>query len=143
VGDRPPVSSGEQVRRVLLDTSVVIAPPEAGIASLAEQAAVSAITIAELEYGVGAAADPLERQRRRRRLQRTVDVLEVISFDIGIAESYGLMANMLRAGGRNPRPRRHDLLIAATAERHGLSLATRNIEDFRMLDRVLHVIEVR
>ncbi len=48
-----------------------------------------------------------------------------------------------RAGWRNPRARRHDLLIAATAERHGLSLATRNIEDFRMLDRVLHVIEVR
>ena len=130
-------------RQVLLDTSVVIAPPAAGIASIADVVTVSAITVAELEYGVGAASDPVERQRRRRRLQLVVDAIEVIPFDLATAVSYGLLANVIRAAGRDPRPRRLDLLIAATAERNGLSLATRNAADFRHLERVLHVVEVR
>ena len=129
-------------RRVLLDTSVVIAPPSSGLASIADLVAVSAITAAELEYGIGAAADPVERQRRRRRLQLVVDTLAVIPFDSAVAESYGLLANLVRKAGRDPRPRRLDLLIAATAERHGLSLATRNVTDFRHLESVLHVVGV-
>lgn len=129
-------------RQVLLDTSVVIAPPPAGLASIADFVAVSAITVAELEYGVGAAADPVERQRRRRREQLVVGTFDVLPFDIAVAESYGLLANLVRAAGRDPRPRL-DLLIAATAERHGLSLATRNAADFRYLERVLDLVEVR
>jgi Predicted nucleic acid-binding protein, contains PIN domain len=131
------------VRHVLLDTSVVIAPPSGGVASIADVVAVSAITVAELEYGVGATADPLERQRRRRRLQAVADAVDVILFDLATAESYGVLANMIRTAGRDPRPRRLDLLIAATADRHGLSLATRNPTDFRHLERVLDVIAVR
>ena len=127
---------------MLLDTSVVIAPPAAGLASLARLVAISAITVAELEYGLGAASDPVEQQRRRRRLQVVLGAMDVIPFDSHIAESYGLLANLIRVAGRNPRPRRLDLLIAATAERHGLALATRNAEDFRHLERVLEVIEV-
>ena len=57
-------------------------------------------------------------------------------------QSYGLLANLARTAGRDPRLRRLDLLIAATAERHGLSLATRNAAEFRYLERVLDVIEV-
>lgn len=130
-------------RRVLLDTSVVIAPPTGGLATLAELVAISAITVAELEYGIGAATDPVERQRRRRRLQVVLDAMDVIPFDSAAAESYGILANLVRAVGRDPRPRRLDLLIAATAERHGLSLATRNAADFRHLERVLDVVKVR
>lgn len=130
-------------RQVLLDTSVVIAPPSAGFASIADYVAVSAISVAELEYGVGAAVDLVERQRRRRRLGVVVAEMEVIPFDEAVAESYGLLANLVRAAGRDPRPRRLDLLIGATAERHRLSLATRNAADFRHLARVLDVIEVR
>jgi predicted nucleic acid-binding protein len=130
-------------RQVLLDTSVVIAPPAAGIASIADVVAISAITVAEFEYGVDAAADPVERQRRRRRLQLVVDAIEVIPFDLATAVSYGLLANVIRSAGRDPRPRRLDLLIAATAERNGLSIATRNAADFRHLERVLHVLEVQ
>jgi hypothetical protein len=36
-------------RRVLLDTSVVIAPPGSGLSSIADLVAVSAIAVAELE----------------------------------------------------------------------------------------------
>lgn len=129
-------------RRALLDTSVVIAPPASGLSSIADLVAVSAITVAELEYGIGAATDPAERQRRRRRLQLVVDTFDVIPCDIAVAQSYGVLTNLVRAAGRDPRPRRLDLLIAATAERHGLSLATRNAADFRHLQNVLHVVDV-
>lgn len=130
-------------RHVLLDTSVVIEPPAAGVASIADVVAISTITIAELEYGVGAAADPIERRQRRRRLQVVVDSFDIIPFDLATAESYGVLANVIRASGHNPRPRRLDLLIAATAERHGISIATRNAGDFRHLEKAIDVIEVR
>jgi toxin FitB len=143
MGARISLVTTASARPVLLDTSVVIAPPAAGIASIADVVAVSAITVAELEYGVGAATDPVERQRRRRRLQLVVDAIDVIPFDLATAVSYGLLANVIRTAGRDPRPRRLDLLIAATAERNGLSIATRNAADFRHLERVVHVVEVR
>lgn len=66
----------------------------------------------------------------------------MLPFDADVAESCGLLANVVRRQGRNPRPRRIDLMIAATAVRHRLSLATRNAADFRHLERVLHVIDV-
>jgi predicted nucleic acid-binding protein len=129
-------------RQILLDTSVVIARPLSGLASIADFVTVSVITVAELEYGIGAAADLVERQRRRRREQLVVVPFDIVPFDIAAAESYGLLASLARAAGRDPRPWRPDLLIAATAERHGLSLATRNAADFRYLERVLDVVEV-
>lgn len=129
-------------RHVLLDTCVLIAPPATGFGSVADVVAVSAISVAELEYGVGAAADPIERQRRKRRLQLVVDTFDILPFDLAAAESYGLMTNLVRVANRDPRPRRLDLLIAATAERHGLGLATRNAKDFRYLERVLDIVEV-
>lgn len=130
-------------RKTLLDTSVIIDPPEQGMARFADEVSVSAITVAELHYGVGASADPVQQLRRRQRLQLVLDTYDVLPFDADVAEFYGLLANVVRQAGRNPRPRRMDLLIAATAVRHGFSLATRNGADLRHLERVLAVIDVR
>jgi toxin FitB len=130
-------------RRVLLDTSVIIDPPAQGIASFADEVSVSAVAVAELYYGVGASTDPVQQLHRRQRLQLVLDIYDVLPFDAEVAEFYGLLANIVRQSGRNPRPRRMDLLIAATALRHGYSLATRNGADLRHLQRVLTVIDVR
>ncbi|HEX6404051.1 MAG TPA: PIN domain-containing protein [Pseudonocardiaceae bacterium] len=130
-------------RRVLLDTSVIIDPPAQGIASFADEVSVSAVAVAELYYGVGASTDPVQQLRRRQRLQLVLDIYDVLPFDAEVAEFYGLLANIVRQSGRNPRPRRMDLLIAATALRHGYPLATRNGADLRHLERVLTVIDVR
>ena len=130
-------------RRVLLDTSVIIDPPAQGIASFADEVSVSAVAVAELYYGVGASTDPVQQLHRRQRLQLVLDLYDVLPFDAEVAEFYGLLANIVRQSGRNPRPRRMDLLIAATALRHGYPLATRNGADLRHLERVLAVIDVR
>lgn len=129
-------------RRALLDTSVVIDFPVALVAEVADEVAVSAVTIGELQYGVTAAPDPLTQMYRRRRVQATLDRFEVLSFDVVAAEYYGTLAALVRRHGRNPRPRRMDLQIAATAARHGLKLLTRNGTDFAGLESALDVIDL-
>lgn len=129
-------------RRALLATSVIIDPPAQGIASFADEVSISAVTVAELHYGVGASTDAVVQMHRRQRLQLVLDTYDVLVFDAEAAEFYGLLANIVRQAGRNPRPRRIDLLIAATALRYGFALATRNAADLRHLQRVLTVIDV-
>ncbi|MCU1626278.1 MAG: twitching motility protein PilT [Pseudonocardia sp.] len=129
-------------RRALLDTSVVIDYPANAVAEVADELAISAVTVAELHYGVTAATDPIEQLHRRRRLQLILDLFEVLAFDTAVAEYYGALATAVRNAGRDPRPRRMDLQIAATAARHGLSLLTRNGADFTGLEQALHVVNL-
>jgi len=130
-------------RRILLDTNLIIAPPSGGFASLADEMAISAITVAELEYGAMTESDPLEAHQRAQRLRAAVGTMQVLPFGRDTARGYGLLAAILHAAGRNPRPRRLDLQIAATAVQHGLDLATRNPDDFVHLERALTVIPVK
>lgn len=130
-------------RRALLDTSVLIDPPTAGqISQHADETAVSVIAIGELQYGITAATDPLEQTRRRQRIQNILDQFDVLPFDVPTAEFYGAMVTLIRQQGRNPRARRMDLQIAATAVRHGLLLLTRNIDDFAGLEPALTVVDL-
>lgn len=130
-------------RRALLDTSILIDPPTAPqLGQHADELAVSVITIAELQYGITAAADPLEQTRRRQRIHAVLDQFDVLPFDISTAEYYGALATLVRQHGRNPRPRRMDLQIAATAARHDLKLLTRNGDDFTGLETAITVIDL-
>lgn len=135
------MTAGEP-RRALLDTSVVIDFPAAQVMRIADEVAVSAVTIGELYYGVTAAPDPLAQLHRRRRVQATLDRFEVLPFDVASAEYYGALAALVRRHGRNPRPRRMDLQIAATAARHGVALLTRNGGDFVGLQSALTVVDL-
>lgn len=128
-------------RRALLDTSVLIEPPSAWqVTQHADELAVSVIAIGELQYGITAATDPLEQTRRRQRIQAVLDQFDVLPFDVPTAEYYGALATLVRQHGRNPRARRMDLQIAATAVRHGLLLLTRNIDDFAGLEPALTIV---
>ena len=128
-------------RRALLDTSIIIDFPTARVAQVADEVAVSAVTLAELHYGVTAAADPVMQMYRRQRVQAIIEQFEVLPFDAVTAEYYGALAGLVREHGRNPRPRRRDLQIAASAVRHGLMLLTRNGKDFTGLESALTVID--
>jgi predicted nucleic acid-binding protein len=65
-----------------------------------------------------------------------------LPFDADAARLYGRVFAAVQAAGRNARPRLADLLIAATAAANGLSLFTRNANDFVGLERLLAVKEV-
>lgn len=131
-----------EVRRALLDTSVLIDFPASAVAEEADEVAVSAVTIAELQYGVTAATDLIEQLRRRRLVQTVLGQFEVLPFDVAAAEYYGVLATLVRDQGPSPRPRRLDLQIAATAACHGLTLLTRNGGDFTGLESALTVIDL-
>lgn len=129
-------------RRALVDTSVVINFPADKVGEVADELALSAVTLGELQYGVTAATDPVTQTRRRQRIQAALEQFAVLPFDTPTAEYYGALATLIRRYGRNPRPRRLDLQVAATAARHGLMLLTRNGEDFLGLESALTVVDL-
>ena len=130
---------GASLLRALLDTSVVIDPIGAEIPPGTELA-ISTITVAELGIGVVSARNDEERVRRTIHLQRTRTAFEELPVDGAVAEAYVTTATVMRATGRNHRPRSFDLLIAATALAHDLPIYTRDIGDFTMLR---HLVDVR
>lgn len=126
---------------VLLDTSVVIAPP-ADLPQVAERAAVSTITLAELAGGLGTSSDPVERARRQQRFERLLTTYSPIAYNASAARLYGALCDAVRESGRSPRPRRIDLLIASVAGDLGIPLLTRNPDDFRDIHEIVRVVEV-
>lgn len=99
------------------------------------------VTIAELAYGLHT-PDIMTNAGRQARYRWVVSRFEVIDFDTECAEAYGALAAKVRAAGRDPRPRRFDLLIAAVAVRHGLPLVSRNAGDFATLDDSMTLLAI-
>jgi toxin FitB len=125
--------------RAILDTGVVIATD---IGPLDGELAISAITLAEMHFGVLVAKEREVRAERLRRLlalQRTFDALPL---DDAVAASYGHIAAAIVDAGRQPRARSMDLLIAATAHAHSARLYTRNGADFTGLDNLIEIVTV-
>lgn len=125
--------------RGVLDTSVVIATD---VAPLEGELAISAVTLAELHFGVLVAKRGSIRAERLRRLlllQRTFDALPL---DGAVAASYGQMAAAVVEAGRQPRARSMDFLIAATAHAYSARLYTRNPDDFAGLGDLVDVVAV-
>jgi predicted nucleic acid-binding protein len=100
---------------------------------------VSAISIGELAFGVDSGPDPEVRQKRFRDV---IDRFEILPYGVEEAKLYGVLATLVRASGRNPRPRRLDLQIAATAAAFRVPVLTTNPADFRGMDRLVDVVEV-
>lgn len=125
--------------RAVLDTSVLTG---ADLPRLEGDLAISAVSLAELNYGVLVTADPAVRAERLRRLaglQRRFDALPV---DDEVAASYGELAAAVVAAGRRPRSRATDLLIAATAHAHSARLYTRNASDLAGLEAFVEIVSV-
>ncbi len=125
--------------RGLLDTSVVIDHDLLDPARLPDEAAISAVTLAELAAGPHATSDEQERARRQDRLQWAAATWDPLPFDADAARVYGLVFAAAKAAGRTSRTRLADLLIAATAAANGLPLYTRNPSDFAGLEAILPV----
>lgn len=88
----------------------------------------SVVSVEELAFGVARAPAP-----RRSRLAAWLEALlgsaaAVLDVDLAVARAAGELRAAREASGR--RVAQADMLIAATALVHGLTLATRNRTDF-------------
>jgi hypothetical protein len=123
----------------LYDTSVVIDIETVDLGPyLDATVVVSAVTVGELAHGVGSG----DRDARELRLRRVLAGYEVAPFGVEEAKFYGALADLVRAAGRNPRPRRLDLQIAATAAAARLPLLTMNPADFVGVGTLVDVVPI-
>ncbi|BCQ28428.1 type II toxin-antitoxin system VapC family toxin (plasmid) [Caballeronia sp. NK8] len=83
----------------------------------------SAITYAELEYGVAVCANPA---KERRTLAALIEDIPVAPFDAAAAVAYG----PIREATRERKKDHLDKLIAAHAVALDVALVTNNIKDF-------------
>lgn len=128
--------------RGLVDTNVLILIELLDPDELPVEMAISSLTMAELAAGPHYTDNPDERAQRIERLQNAEALFEPIPFDTRAARRYGQIVSSVLAAGRNPKPRRIDLMIAAIASAHGLPLYTVNPDDFRGLDGLVTLVKV-
>lgn len=108
---------------------------------LAAAAAVSTLTIAELAYGIHH-DDPMVAAAREARYRGVLNEFDPIPYSAEAAHLYGAIAASVRKSGRNPRPRRIDLMLASVAAELGAVLLTRNPNDFAGIGGIAQVIAV-
>lgn len=123
--------------KAILDTSVLIDGPAEPIEG---EIAISAVSIAELHFGVLVARTADQRASRLRRLASIERAFEPLPVDDTVARAYGRLAALVADAGRQPRPRAMDLLIAATAHVHDAQLYTRNAKDLHGLQDLVDIV---
>ena len=127
---------------ILLDTSVVIAFEKGKIdlhAWLASQSAdstsvITSVTISELLYGVERADTAARARMRRTWTDEFIDASTVLDFDEECARIHATIWSGLEACGE--RIGAHDMLIAATALRHNMAVATLNAAEFKRVPKL-------
>jgi predicted nucleic acid-binding protein len=81
---------------------------------------ITAITMAELHQGAGMARDAAARAARTEQLGAAIVGFVPLPFDADAATRYGTLVALTMLAGRDPRPRRMDLMIAAIASSRDL-----------------------
>jgi hypothetical protein len=120
---------------LLLDTSILIG----GRTDPEDEVAISVVSIAELHFGVLVAGSDEARAIRLRRLAVVEEVFDPLPFDATVARECGkLHAAVVQRGGQ-PRRRSFDLVIAATANVHGVPLLTKNAADFKLIEDLVEL----
>ncbi len=125
---------------ILLDTNVVSEPlrltGDVGVlrwidAQILETLYLSAISLAELRFGIAALAPGKRRDTLRASLEQRVVPLfagRILPFDVAAAEAYAVLRARARTQGKAIAPA--DGYIAATAASHSLIVATRDTAPF-------------
>jgi toxin FitB len=120
---------------LLLDTSVLIR----GQTDPEDEVAISAVSLAELHFGVLVAADDEARAIRLRRLAAIESVFDPLPFDAIVARECGRLHAVVAQRGGKPRRRSFDLAIAATANVYGVALLTLDVADFKLIADLVDV----
>ncbi|VVM07513.1 type II toxin-antitoxin system VapC family toxin [Methylacidimicrobium tartarophylax] len=125
---------------IVIDTNVIselwkIEPNPNVLAWIDAQAVetlyLSAITVAELRYGLATMPESRRRRLYQERLEHEVLPIfagRVLSFDLDASQAYADLMARARAGGKAIG--KVDGYIAATAAAHGLIVATRDTNPF-------------
>ena len=125
---------------ILIDSSVLIAAERGDLdvdrvfaASDAqdEPVAVAAVTASEMLHGVHRLGG-VARVRAEAFARRWLDALPVFPFDLEVARVHATLGAQLAAAGTPIGA--HDLMIAATAVRHGYRVATRDRRSYRRIE---------
>jgi tRNA(fMet)-specific endonuclease VapC len=119
---------------LMVDTNVFIIFEKAGRAidlsswEQSERVYVSAVTVSELLIGVHRANSEERRQRRSAFVEAVISGVGVLDFTIGSARDHAAIYAELAKKGQMIGA--HDLIIAATARHHDLSILTDNVDEF-------------
>ena len=92
---------------------------------------VSTITLGELKYGVTRLPDGKKKRALQSWLKKTASIMEgtTLSFNRSVAYVWADLRNLAKQKGIElPMA---DGMIAAVAKRHKLTVATRNVSDFK------------
>jgi len=120
---------------ILLDTNVVIAFFNGNKAVLKriqaeiDRIALSTLVVAELDYGAKASQKAKENSEK---LDRFIDIVRVVPFNLECAKTFGSIKSKLRKLGKPTGEM--DALIAATAMAHKAVLITGNRKHFENID---------
>ncbi|MDX6623254.1 MAG: toxin FitB [Solirubrobacterales bacterium] len=123
--------------KAVLDTSILIdgqsMPPEVAVS-------ISAISIAELHFGIESARDEEVRQRRISLLGLVESRFpRPLPLDDRAARVLGQLKATVRRRGGNPRAKMADLAIAATAVANEAVLITLNPRDLSLVKDLVQV----
>ena len=92
--------------------------------------AVNPVILGEIEYGILLLPDGSRRDRLKAWFQAGVQKIRVVQMDTRTASVWAALLARLRAQGVSIPVK--DSLIAASAQEHHLTVATRNLRDFQM-----------
>jgi predicted nucleic acid-binding protein len=115
--------------RGILDTSVFIASEQGRQlerSRLPDEAAISIVTLAELQLGVHMAASDNVRAGRLRTLQAAQGTYAALPVDEAVAASFAELVATARRAGR--RPNVQDTWIAATAHAHRVAVYSQDAD---------------
>lgn len=87
---------------------------------------ISAVTLAELEYGVWNSSRP---EQNRLALITFLSAIDILPFDTNAAREYGEIRYLLKKSGTIIGA--NDLMIAAHAKANHLTLVTNNTKEFK------------
>jgi predicted nucleic acid-binding protein len=120
---------------ILIDSSSLIAAERGDLDleqalrnELDEEVAIAAISASELLHGIHRLKSGMKQAKAERFVERLLDAVPVIAFDLDVARVHARLGAELAAKGTAVGT--HDLVIASTAVAIDFAVATRDLRSF-------------
>jgi predicted nucleic acid-binding protein len=120
---------------ILIDSSSLIAAERGDLdleqalrSELDEDVAIAAISASELLHGVHRLKSGIKQARAERFVERLLDTLPIVAFDLECARVHARLGAELAVKGTTVGA--HDLIIASTAVAIDFAVATRDVRSF-------------